>query len=242
MIKHIHFNQITSTNEFACEIIKNESEILITADYQTKGKGRNNRSWIGDYGQNIYLSYAINHLETKGFRNIITYLAATSILTLQTLQQFAPITEFRIKYPNDIYAKENNTFKKISGILTEHIYSGSSLKYSIIGIGINVKQTKFENELINKATSLSILKADYDLNNIITTLIQHFSNLYHKNEKNIFEIWKNLVNLENKKVLLLSNNQDYTVSKHLEDGRLLLQNQNHSITIDDGESIIYELQ
>ena len=53
-----------------------------------------------------------------------------------------------IKWPNDIYVGE----KKICGILIENQFKGNNFEYAIIGIGLNVNQTNFQN--LPRVTSL----------------------------------------------------------------------------------------
>src|SRR5690606_15138000 len=62
------------------------------------------------------------------------------------------VKDVSIKWPNDIYIGK----KKVGGILIENQLLGSSIKSSIVGIGINVNQETFPEELNNRATSLNL--------------------------------------------------------------------------------------
>ncbi|HEY3876204.1 MAG TPA: hypothetical protein VGM92_12065, partial [Candidatus Kapabacteria bacterium] len=57
---------------------------------------------------------------------------------------------FRLKWPNDIFLHA----KKVCGLLLEAQWNGPMMRSAIIGIGVNVKQKEFPDELREIATSL----------------------------------------------------------------------------------------
>jgi len=240
-MKIFHFTKISSTNDIARSLIENESELIITADEQTAGRGRQKRTWMGDFQKNLYLTYSVNHLKVETFQDMISFLAASSVFTLLCFRHFAPNNTFKIKYPNDIYCLYDNNYKKIAGILTEHIYIGSSPKYSIIGIGANINQELFLNELANKATSLNKIGVNVSVKEFGIKLSSYFATMYNLDEKKIINQWKEEVNIAGKECLLISSNKKLLVREHLDDGRLLLVDGTEELIIDDGESIVYEL-
>lgn len=239
-MKVFNFTKISSTNDIARSIIENETEIIVTAEHQTLGRGRMNRRWVGDFAKNLYFSYAVNHSKVETYENIISYLAASSIFTLSCCRFFAPDSIFKLKYPNDVYSLVDGKNKKVAGILTEHIYTGSSPKYSIIGIGVNINQPLFEPELIEKATSLYNIGINISPNDFSEKLLSYFNTMYAFDEKLLIENWKNEINIVGKNALLISKNKEMIVKEHLDDGRLLLIDAQEELLIDDGESIIYE--
>ncbi len=240
-MKIFHFTKISSTNDLARSLIENESELIITADEQTSGRGRQKRIWMGDFQKNLYLTYSVNHLKVETYQDIISFLSASSVFTLLCFRHFAPNIIFKIKYPNDIYCLDDNHYKKIAGILTEHIYIGSSPKYSIIGIGANINQELFPDEIANKATSLKKIGANITVKEFGNKLSSYFETMYKLDEKIIINKWKEEVNIAGKECLLISSNRKMLVREHLDDGRLLLRDGTEELIIDDGESIIYEL-
>ena len=50
-----------------------------------------------------------------------------------------------VKWPNDIYVAD----RKIAGILIQNVISGSKIRYSVVGIGLNVNQEDFAPSLPN---------------------------------------------------------------------------------------------
>ena len=74
---HIHFIEIDSTNSY----LKNSYKLLndltfVSADYQSGGKGRNDRTWISNHGENLMFSFLIKNQElTKKYNYLSIYTA-----------------------------------------------------------------------------------------------------------------------------------------------------------------------
>ncbi len=241
MIKKYHFIRIDSTNDIARSLINTEGEIIVTTDEQTNGRGRKERIWYGEFGTNMYFTYSVNHLKVKTFENTISYLASATLFTLNTLRHYAPNYKFKIKYPNDIYCYDGESYKKVSGILIEHIYAGTSLKFSMIGIGTNINQRIFPDNILYKATSLFKLGINITVTDFVNKLSSYFEKIYELDENKLLLVWKNELDIINKEIILVSNYKRMTVKSQLDDGRLLLIDDSEELIIDDGESIIYEL-
>lgn len=114
---------------------------------QTAGKGQRGREWRTQPGQNILMSAILDCSFLPIYQQF--YLsAAISVACYDFLQQYLP-HELSIKWPNDIYWCD----RKAGGILIETIISGNNWKWSVVGIGLNINQTDF-NDLNHKAVSL----------------------------------------------------------------------------------------
>lgn len=115
----------------------------VTADSQTKGKGRKNRTWIDIGDEKIIFSGKVQFNNLNLPFTLIPIFVAKAILL--AIFKFFPHLEdsLKIKWPNDIYL--NN--RKISGVLVESEV-GSNKFVSIIGIGLNIsgKQLPIEIE------------------------------------------------------------------------------------------------
>jgi len=240
MIKNYHFTRISSTNDYARQIIENESEVIVTADHQTNGRGRKERQWQGDFGANLFFTYAVNHKKIATFKNIFSFLTSTSLMVINTLREFAPKTEFIIKYPNDILARnDKDRFKKISGILTEHIFQGNIPLISIIGIGVNINQKEFPPYISSIACSLAQLGYNVNLSTFTNILQDKFEGLYLQDEIELFEKWKSEINIKGKLVTRDGSNKIWKAEEILLDGRLLISSDTDKAIIDDGETIRY---
>ena len=144
--KHIHFDEIDSTNNY----LKNSYQLLnsftfVSTDYQTAGKGRNERTWISEPGENLMFSFLIKEKELLDKAPIISLLVAVEIA--KVLESYK-IKDVSIKWPNDVLIGD----KKVCGILAE----GQAPNYLVVGVGLNVNQTSFPSDLRRPATSLLI--------------------------------------------------------------------------------------
>lgn len=242
-IKYFNFETITSTNDFAKELLANNRYVVVTALNQIKGRGRNTNQWFGSYGNNLYISIGMQHYKEVSTLTLAVLQAVGSLAVKKTLNELIQKDIFKLKYPNDVYALHNHTYKKISGILVEHSFAGSNCLSSIIGIGLNINETNFPPEIADQATSLKLLGFDFQVNYIQNNLVENFLQLINNlDEREIFELWKNELNLQNKQIFVISKNKNYTFNRLLEDGRMeLIDEKNNKITIDNGDSVRYNL-
>ena len=96
------------------------------------------------------------------------YISITVALSiLKALQEFN-IKKLMIKWPNDILSEN----KKIAGILIENVIKQNQLQGSIIGVGLNVNQTEFEN--LPNASSLKLLSGEhFNLDELLHVILKH---------------------------------------------------------------------
>lgn len=150
--KLFHFTELVSTNIYALDRVNakkaNHGDLYWT-DYQQLGKGLRGNVWKAERAKNLLFSLVIkpNLIVEKQF--YLSMLVANSIANL--LDSLAEL-EVKVKWPNDILLNR----KKVAGILIENSLSGSVIRSSVIGIGLNVNQDDF-GELEEKASSLKLL-------------------------------------------------------------------------------------
>lgn len=157
-----HFPEIGSTNEQAKSLLAKSNPIegtVISAGFQTGGKGQMGSRWESEKNQNILTSIIIYPeylpLENTFLLNIAISLALKDVVS----KYFEPT---KIKWPNDIYA--NN--KKLGGILIQNTIVGHQIQSTIVGIGLNINQLKFPKHL-PKATSLALeTQSEYVLDSL----------------------------------------------------------------------------
>lgn len=241
-IPHYHYERVSSTNEVAKELLAKNDKVFVTADYQYEGRGRKGKTWEGESHKNVYLTYGVNETKHHNLHNIMLYQIIGSLAVYYTLAEYIEKEKIRIKYPNDIYILDHNVgYRKISGILSEHSYSGNKCTESILGIGININQTKFEESIANKATSMKLLGIDCNIDSIVEILKENLISILNRNEKEIFSDWKKKLTILNKEVRLSENKSIYKIESINDDGTLTGLNQNGTIRINNGDSITYEL-
>ena len=194
--KIFHFKSLASTQDKAKEFAKKGlSNIVVIADVQTKGHGRFKRKWHS--GKNgLYMSIL---LKPNSIKNLQYLTFAAAIAVVKSVNKTTKL-EASIKWPNDVHCKR----KKLCGILTEGIFGKDN--YVIIGIGLNVNQNNFPNEIKDIASSLKIIgKKTFDINKLMKGIVHEFhflySNYYCKNNREqILKTWKRHCDTINKNV------------------------------------------
>ncbi len=117
------------------------------AKEQTAGKGQRGKQWHSEPGNNILLTVICK--PAAAFISNPFYLSALVATTCNEFLQKITGEKFYIKWPNDLYWRD----RKTGGILIENKYAGDSWNWAVIGIGINVNQTMFAEDL-KKAVSI----------------------------------------------------------------------------------------
>ena len=173
--KIFKFKNVTSTNDEAINLIKNESKEagFVYADTQTKGRGTRGKRWISSKGNlfgSIFFPLKIEYPEFSEFSII------NPVIISNVIEKFCGKKNITIKWPNDIFVNK----KKICGILQEVIISNSN-KFLIIGIGLNIISSPI---LKNKYQATNILfetkrkpKIKEIINFIISSYEEFFFNL-----------------------------------------------------------------
>ena len=159
-----------STNKDAREYYEKHGDCtaVFIADGQTGGRGRRGRSFASAHGVGIYMSLLIC---PKG--ELCSLTSATTFTAVAVCRAIERVTGLSpdVKWVNDIYYKG----KKLGGILTEGALSEDmrTAKYVIIGIGLNVLETDFPEEIRSIATSLeSATGKKYDRNLLAAEIIK----------------------------------------------------------------------
>lgn len=149
----VHLTTVESTNTYAAAWLKQnkvEEGSVVYSFNQTNGRGQRGNVWLSEPNSNVAFSLVL----FPSFLAPDESFYLSKIISLGVCDLMAGILEdvtIKIKWPNDIYING----RKIAGILIENSINENSIKSSIIGIGINVNQQFFSNEI--NATSFRIL-------------------------------------------------------------------------------------
>lgn len=147
----LYFDTIDSTNTKAQELAEKgyPSGTLVVADKQESGKGRRGRSWVSPSGTGIFMTLMIKPDINPNNASMLTLVAALAVAKAIT-----SVTgeEAMIKWPNDIVVNG----KKVCGILTEMNAQFDYINHIVVGIGINVHNESFPEEISRMASSLMI--------------------------------------------------------------------------------------
>lgn len=145
------YKEIDSTNEEAKrQALRGAPDgSLFVAEHQLGGKGRLGRTWSSPLGTGLWFSILLRPDSIPEQITSLTLLAGLAVCGAVRVCTDCPAM---IKWPNDIVIGS----KKVCGILTEMAAEIDRIDYVVIGIGINVNNTLFSEELQAKATSLQL--------------------------------------------------------------------------------------
>ncbi len=182
----IFLPRVNSTNSYAIEMLKNvnlaEGTVVHTAE-QTNGKGQRGSVWNTEKTSNLTASLVIKptflNLKNQHYLYQISALACYDVLAeLLDTSQF----DIKIKWPNDILVNK----QKVAGILIENHVTNSKLSWSVVGIGLNVNQTIFD-EGFNASSLKLALGKEVDIDNVLQLLCKHFEKYYLQLKNNKFD-------------------------------------------------------
>ncbi len=151
----------------------------VVTENQTAGRGQMGTNWISEKGKNLTFSVLID-LKSFEIRDQF-YLSMSVSLGIYSVLMEECDTKFYIKWPNDILAVKD----KVAGVLIENIIGGAYIKHSIVGIGLNVNQENFPNEITNVSSLKRIGLKDYNLDELLLKIInsvQYFVSFIEKKE------------------------------------------------------------
>lgn len=172
----MRLKEVDSTNNYLKNLILDRSPeegSLVIADFQTAGRGQMGNGWFSDSGKNLLLSMVVYpEMLPANEQFIISRIA--SLAVKNCLDQF--VDDIRIKWPNDIYWRD----KKIGGILIENSVQGRYIKNSVIGLGLNINQQNFPEDLPNPVSLKEITGIDSDIDNIADIFVREFFMLYRE--------------------------------------------------------------
>jgi len=184
--KIIHLVSTDSTNNYLAKLIKGGETLhgtVVMADEQTQGRGQRGTVWHSPQGANLIFSVYVEYKKLSIDEQVVIHHWA-SVSTSHMLQRYNLKSE--IKWPNDILIEG----KKIAGILIENTIAGQNVKSSIIGIGLNVNQQKFDN--LNACSLYTQTKQKYNVQEIALSLIYELNNLFKYIENKQFDYLEGL--------------------------------------------------
>ena len=190
----IKLNATGSTNNYLKNLVKEvlpPDETLVVALEQTAGRGQMGAGWVSKQG--ISLTFSV----FKCFKNLKAsdQFAISMVVSLALKEALSNLgmPQVFIKWPNDILSVR----KKLCGVLIENVLEGALIKYSIIGVGLNVNETAFKN--LPQATSMYLEKGSkFDLDEVLTVVakavfknledleLKDFHKLKEQYERNLF--------------------------------------------------------
>lgn len=171
---YIHLNSVESTNIYAHKLLQEENVsegLVVTTDFQEKGKGQLTKKWASSKGKNLMMS--VLFCPNVKVRYQFDWSKMVAISLVEALDSLA-VQNVQIKWPNDILIDG----EKIAGVLIENTLIGEVISNSIIGIGMNVNQINFPS-FARKATSMkSLTGIKYDLTELRNLVLEKLKSNY----------------------------------------------------------------
>ena len=170
----VYYDETDSTNNRAKDAGEKGAEhgTLFVADRQIAGKGRRGRAWESPAGSSIYMTILLYPRISPMKAPQLTLLMAIAVA--EGIRQVTGL-DTGIKWPNDIVRNG----KKICGILTEMSTEIDDINYVVIGVGINVNQETFPQDIQNTATSLKLeLGRNVKRSELIAAIMEQFEKCY----------------------------------------------------------------
>lgn len=164
----------TSTNDDAHDSRYGHLDV-VWAEHQTAGRGQRGHVWHSTEGDNLTFTVVL----TPTFLPVVEQFLLSEVVALALV---ATLAEYdiacHIKWTNDIYAGD----RKITGVLIEHSLAGDTLARTIVGIGLNVNQTTFPDDLPNP-TSMAVERGTvFDRKEVLVRFLENLARLYARLE------------------------------------------------------------
>ena len=165
-----HFSTTASTNDDARDEKYREGDV-VWADFQTAGRGQRGHEWHSRKGENLTFSVVLE----PTFVPIAEQFSVSEVVALSLVDMLAEYgIEAKIKWTNDIYVGD----KKLVGILIEHSLAPSSLRRTVVGVGVNVNQTEFDASLPNPVSMAQLLGRELNAEGVLRCFMGHLQENY----------------------------------------------------------------
>ncbi len=171
-----HFFKIDSTNSVAMRLGESGEPhgAVVVAEEQTAGRGRAGRKWASEKSAGIYCSILLRPPISPAHAPLLTLVAG-----LAAYDAAAEDLDMRpdIRWPNDLLVGG----RKFCGILTEMRAEPDRIHYAVVGIGMNVNQSKMPDQLADTATSLRIQTGKpHSRLKLLIRLLRHLDRYYNQ--------------------------------------------------------------
>ena len=165
-----HLDITASTNDDARDEKYREGDV-VWADFQTAGRGQRGHVWHSQRGENLTFSVVLEPL----FVAIAEQFSVSEVVALSLVDMLAEYgIEAKIKWTNDIYVGD----KKLVGILIEHSLAATTLRRTIVGVGINVNQREFDSSIPNPVSMAQLLDKQLDAEDVLKCFLAHLQRNY----------------------------------------------------------------
>lgn len=166
--------ELPSTNSEASYLLKREDVpegTVIRAGFQTAGRGQPGNRWESEKGKNLLISIILYPQSVQPGEQFLVSMSI-SLGVCDFLGSYSG--ECRIKWPNDIYVKDD----KIAGILIENSIMGDMIESSVAGIGLNINQEKFPAYVRNPVSLRNLTGMEHNTETCLQELLRYLDKRY----------------------------------------------------------------
>lgn len=236
--KLYYFDETGSTNDDVKRFAEEGDPhgTLVVTDKQNAGRGRRGRTWVSEKGDNVYFSIALKPDMSPNKASMLTLVMALAVT--RAIREETEL-EALIKWPNDIVVNR----KKVCGMLTEMTMELDYIHEVVIGVGININQTVFPDEIKQNASSLYVESGKKIMRSVLLQKVMHFFEQYYEQfmetqdlSKLIPEYNQLLVNLDTGVKVLDPKGEYEGIARGVdEQGQLLVEKDGEIIKVYAGE-------
>src|SRR3989442_10221590 len=225
-LKILRYKRLKSTNTTAYRIAQRSASewTVLVADVKTGGRGRGQKKWESPKG-GLWVSIILRPKVPSPRLPLLQFLAA--IATQQALENETGLSVL-LKWPNDLVLAN----AKLGGILVESKTIGESVTFAILGIGLNINQSKAQ--LPPRATSLRLVSGNQsDPRLLLRAILDQIRSSYDDfdNPSKIMEDWwRNCVHRPTRVQVTLPKDTVTGISRAInEDGSLVIETDDRKI-------------
>lgn len=213
----ISYKKVDSTNDTAYELAEKGARegVVILAEEQARGRGRQGRRWISPPKGGIYMSCILRpHIAPNEIPRI-TLLAAVAIT--MAIRETTGLDAL-IKWPNDTMIED----RKICGILTEMKAEQDRVDFVVVGIGVNVTApaknlpkgaSSLKDELRRRGVKTTVSRTELT-KRILELLEEYYDMLGKKGFEPIIGAWKDLTAMLGGRVKVTLPNRNFEGQAH----------------------------
>lgn len=180
----MELDEVTSTNDFLMNYrpFQERHITLVTAEFQTAGRGSGQNHWESQRGKNLLFSLLTHPRHILAERMFV--LSEVLALAIQAAMRPSPIMGgdgggLLIKWPNDIYYGD----QKLCGMLIENELRGTVVERCVMGVGVNVNQTEFASDAPNPISLAQILGHEIERRFVLERVMEYFTRYYSWTEQ-----------------------------------------------------------
>ena len=183
------FEEVDSTNSVAAQLCsQRDFSGVVVAGHQTAGRGRLQREWHSCANQNILMSIVFkptNLAPTQAARTTLLWSAA-----------LADELGLLVKWPNDILDKQG---RKVAGLLAELSLDKNRVERIVLGIGLNVNQDQFPQDIPNPSSLKLVYNRAFDRAELIRRIVKR---LRAVDLHDSLDLWRRKSAMTGKKVVV----------------------------------------